>query len=90
MERITELKFQKLSAEELEDIQGGKLFGKVDTPIAGTSCVNSTAGCTQDWETTIYVFGIPIKKKGTTKGGCSNSRNVARGDASGCTNCGAC
>ena len=89
MERIKELKFQKLSAEEMEEIQGGTFFGKVETAVEGSTCIDSTAGCSQVWERTVYVFGIPIKLN-PKRQGCSNSINVARGDVSGCVGCGAC
>ena len=90
MKNLEELSFQKLTVEEMNDIQGGwKLFGKEAKAIEGTSCQHSVAGCTQQWEETRYVFGIKLKPK-IKLSGCSNMENLRGGNSSGCAGCTGC
>jgi hypothetical protein len=88
--KMDESSFGQLSKIEMDDIQGGKwkLFGKEYTAVDGTSCFSETAGCSQDWEKTVYVFGIKTKK--IVSKGCSNMLKLGSGDTSGCENCVGC
>ncbi len=70
MKKINELKFKKLSNDEIEKIIGGwKLFGKESTPIAGSHCIGSN-GCHQDYVVKKYFFGFKTGQV-TISGGCS-------------------
>jgi bacteriocin-like protein len=68
-------KFQKLSKEELEKIEGGwKLFGTETTPIEGSNCIDSVAGCCQYWVAKTYFLGIVVHTE-EVRLGCSNLAN---------------
>jgi hypothetical protein len=74
---------KQLTKEEMAKIHGGwKFFGKEDHAIAGSEC-KSDQDCSQMYQTVIYVFGIPIKKKEETLGGCSYSTDPQKY----CANC---
>ena len=95
MTEIKKRELDQLSVEEMQSLQGGewKLFGHTDTAVAGTNCEDETAGCTQEWERTIYIFGIPIKTKtvekgNTITGGCSFM--LQKGQAEACKTCTMC
>jgi hypothetical protein len=79
--------FRQLMVEEMESVQGGwKLFGREEVAVDGTNCQRVPSGCTQDWERTTYVFGIPFNK--TINKGCSNM--LSNGTVAACNGCGYC